>query len=407
MSASLLINPTAMEAGLIAAARARALAPERVAALEAFARTGLPHRRMEGWKWTDLKQALRAELPPADGGAAVIAPSSFAGVDAFEITIMNGAAEWPEDAPAGLRTRAVAAGPLSQAAREHPLANLAAAMTETVLEIHIEGALARPIHLRRIAGGGTSCSRVSFTLADGASATVIESFDGAGRYFANSLVEASLGAGARLTRDVLQDGSDDGVEASVWVARLAEGAVFHQMALLLGAKAARMEARLGLEGPGCEVDFRGAAALSGARHADLTTHVAHQAPDATTRQLHKSVLRDRARGVFQGKFLVARGAQKTDAQMQARALLLSEEAEIDHKPELEIYADDVQCAHGAAAGALDGDALFYMRQRGVDEAAARALLVEAFLAEIFENPERVNIAEILRRRLRRWLEDAS
>ncbi|GAB4524974.1 MAG: Fe-S cluster assembly protein SufD [Amphiplicatus sp.] len=407
MSASLLINPTAMEAGLMAAARARALAPEQAAAFEAFARTGLPHRRMEGWKWTDLKQALRAELPLADGETAVIAPSSFAGVDAFEIAVMNGAAEWPDDAPAGVQVRAVAPGPLSQAAREHPLASLAAAMAQSVLEIRIEGAVARPIHLRRIAGDGASFSRVAIALADGASATLIESFDGAGRAFANSLVEATLGAGARLTRDVLQDGSDDGVEASVWIARLAEGAAFHQTALLLGAKAARMETRLDLAGPGCEVDFKGAAALSGARHADLTTHVAHQAPGATTRQIHKSVLRDRARGVFQGKFLVARGAQKTDAQMQARALLLSQAAEIDHKPELEIYADDVQCAHGAAAGALDADALFYMRQRGLDEAAARALLVEAFLAEVFENPERVNIAEILRCRLRRWLEDAS
>ncbi|MBB5519185.1 Fe-S cluster assembly protein SufD [Amphiplicatus metriothermophilus] len=407
MSASLLINPTAMEAGLMAAAKARAAGPGQAAALKAFARTGLPHRRMEGWKWTDLRQALRAELPPADGEAAVIAPSSFSGVDAFEITIMNGAAEWPDDAPEGLSVRLVeGGGPAPAVARDHPTGNLAVAMCDRIVELRIGKTVARPIHLRRIAGGGASHSRVAVIVEEGAGATLIESYDGAGRYFANSLTEIDLGRGARLTRDILQDGSDDGVEAALCAGALAEGAAFHQLALLLGGKTVRMETRLALEGAQAEVDFRGASILSGARHADLTTHVAHHAPGSTTRQLHKSVLRERARGVFQGKFLVARGAQKTDAQMQARALLLSEAAEVDHKPELEIYADDVQCAHGAAAGALDADALFYMRQRGLDEKTARALLVEAFLGEIFDRPERVNIAEILRRRMRCWLESA-
>lgn len=400
MSRTLLINPTAMEAGLVALAEARGRTP----AFEAFAMTGLPHRRMEAWKWTDVRGALRAGLAPA-AESEVIAPSSFAGVDAFEIVLMNGVAEWRGPPPDGLAVERRAPGEaLGGEAAAHPMANLAAAMAGETLDIRVTGAVARPIHLRRIAGAGASYNRVRIVLADKAAATLIESYDGAGAYFADSLTEATLAAGARLTRDVLQDGSDDGVETALFTATLAAGAAFRQLALLLGGRLTRMETRLQLAGEGAEVDFRSAAILSGARHADLTTHVAHDATGGTTRQLHKSVLRDRGRGVFQGKFLVARGAQKTDAQMQANALLLSDTAEANHKPELEIYADDVQCAHGSTAGALDDEAMFYMRQRGLDAHQARALLVEAFLAEVFDGAERINIAEVLRQRMHAWLE---
>lgn len=403
MSEALLLNPTAMEAGLLASAEARGRSP----AFDAFAKTGLPHRRMEAWKWTDVRGALRAELPASPADGEVIAPSSFSGVDAFEITLMNGAAEWSGSPPEGVSAALVEGGaPLSALAADHPLANLASAFADKILDMRIGGKVARPIHLRRIAGAGASYSRVRITLADGASATLIESFDGAGAYFANSLTEAALGAGARLTRDILQDGSEEGVETALFAASLGAGAAFHQAALLLGGKLARMETRLALEGAGAEVDFKSASILSGARHADLTTHVAHHATGCQTRQIHKSALRDRARGVFQGKFYVARGAQKTDAEMQAKALLLSDMAEASHKPELEIYADDVQCAHGSTAGAIDEEALFYMRQRGLDAHQARALLIEAFLAEAFDGAERINIAEVLRQRMHAWLEAA-
>jgi Fe-S cluster assembly protein SufD len=151
--------------------------------------------------------------------------------------------------------------------------------------------------------------------------------------------------------------------------------------------------------------MRSAAALSGARHADQTSLVAFNAVGGRTRQIHRAALKDRTRGVFQGKFLVARGSQQTDAEMNAGALLLSDAAEANHKPELEIYADDVKCAHGSTAGALDDDALFYMRQRGLSEHAARALLIEAFLGEVFDGLP-AGIEHILRGQLSRWLEAA-
>ncbi|MEX0644353.1 MAG: Fe-S cluster assembly protein SufD, partial [Parvularculaceae bacterium] len=267
----------------------------------------------------------------------------------------------------------------------------------------LPSALAR----NRIAGLGVHNARLSLALDENASATIIESFDGVGAYFSNSLAEVFLAKGARLVRAILQNGSDAGVEASLMAASLAAGAEFHQTALLLGAKAVRLETRLALDGVGAKATLRGASALGGARHADLTSDVRHAALGCTTRQTHKSAIRDRARAVFQGKFLVARGAQKTDAQMTANALLLSDSAEANHKPELEIYADDVQCAHGSTVGALDDDALFYLRQRGLDERAARALLVEAFLNEALEEIAHPGIHNVFHRRMLHWLGSAA
>lgn len=401
MSQVLLINPTAMEAGL--AARAEDLDPERAAAFAAFARTGLPHRRLEGWKWTDLRGALRAPLPPADSSEAVIAPSIFAGVGAFEIVVMNGGAEWSGTPPEGI---SLSRAPTDAAPGEdHPLAYLAAALGgERVILTVADGArIERPVLIRRIAGDGVSQSRLSLSLGASASLTVIESFDGVGGYFSNSLVETDIAADAALSRFVMQDESDDGVETSLWLVRAGARARYSQTGLLFGAKAARVETRIDLRGADARVEFTSAAALAGARHADLTSFVAHNAPGCESRQIHKSALSDGARGVFQGKFLVAREGQRTDARMTARALLLSGDAEANHKPELEIYADDVQCGHGSTAGALDPEALFYMRQRGLDEAQTRALLVEAFLGEVFADIAHPGLHAVYQDQLSRFL----
>ena len=409
MSTTLLINPTAMEAGLIAAGKSRRLSAARAAAFEAFSRTGLPSKRMEAWKWTDLRAFLRENLTPVEPDNDVIAPSIFGGVKPFEITIMNGRAEWEGALPAGVSIAAKPDARLEGLAADLPLANLAGAMSEARLEITIapEARVDQPILVRRIAGPGVHNQRLAVTLGRRAAATIIESFDGVGAYFSNSLSEISIADGAALTRLVLQDGADSGVETSLAVATLGAGAEFHQTALLLGAKAARLETRLSCNGAGAKTSLRGATALSGARHADLTSEARHAAPGCTTRQSHKSAVRDRARAVFQGKFLVARGAQKTDAQMSANALLLSDAAEVNHKPELEIYADDVQCAHGSTAGALDADVVFYLRQRGLDEHSARALLVEAFLNDAFEEIAHPGIHNVFHRRMLHWLGSAT
>lgn len=400
MSRTLLINPTALEAGLIAAAEARKMTPARAAAFEAFARTGLPNRRVEAWKWTDLKAALRKEIAAKAGDNDVIGPSHLVGVDAFEVTIMNGRAEWSGALPAGVSISADDgdAG-LPAHAYAHPAANLAAAMAEKRLMVGVAAGAKpeRAIHLRRIAGPGAHHQRLALRVEDGAEARVIETFDGAGEYFSNSLSEIVVGAGARLDRFVIADGSDEGVETHFSDIDLGEGSRLAQTALLFGARLLRIENAVRC-GAGAEVRLDSAALLSGARHADMTSLVKFEAVGATARQLHKAALDGRARGVFQGKFNVARGAQKTDAKMRAAALLLSETAEADQKPELEIYADDVECAHGSTVGALDKDALFYLRQRGISLDEARALLIEAFVAEVFDGVADDALAAAFRRR---------
>jgi Fe-S cluster assembly protein SufD len=218
---------------------------------------------------------------------------------------------------------------------------------------------------------------------------------------APSLLEADVAGGGAFTRVVLQRGGEALLsEAHV---RLAEGAKFRQIVVAEGAKLVRIETHVSVEGEGAEVELNGIYMVGDGRHADLTSVVTHKAAGASTRQLIKGVARKGGRGVFQGKIHVAHGAQKTDARQHHQALLLEEGAEIDAKPELEIFADDVQCAHGNAIGALDEHQLFYARSRGIPEPEARALLVEAFLAEAIAEDLPEMIREELLGRVRAWL----
>jgi Fe-S cluster assembly protein SufD len=407
MSRTLLLSPSAVEAGLLAAARPRA--PQRAAALKVFAKTGLPHRRMEAWKWTDLRAAL-AEALPEEKEREVVGRSLFAGVPAFEITIMNGEAAWGAPAPAGVEISLIENdGALSPAVADHPLANLCAASAARQLHIVVAAGakVATPIHLRQVSGAGAHHVFAQMRLAPGAEATVLQSFDGAGSYFSNALFGFGLDEGAQLTRLLIQDGSSEGVEASVAGVRVGARARFTQAALLLGAKAARVETRVFCLEESGAVQVASAALLDSARHADQTSLVSLHASGCSASQLHKSALRDRSRAVFQGKFHVTREGRKADAHMSARALLLNEGAEADHKPELEIYADEVQCAHGSTIGALDDEALFYLQQRGLSPAEARALLVEAFVSEVFDAIPDGAAANAFRSRAARFLEPAS
>jgi len=230
--------------------------------------------------------------------------------------------------------------------------------------------------------------------------------DGGFEWLAHELV---LEPGADVTRIVRQIDSDAHEPgAGVWLTkvRLKAGARYRQFVLSEGAKLARVETHVIVEGEGAQVMLNGVYLANSGRHADLTSVIEHKAPGAVTRQLIKGVARKRGRGVFQGKIVVERAAQKTDARQHHQGLLLEEGAEIFAKPELMIYADDVQCAHGNTAGGLDERALFYMRSRGIPEAEARALLIEAFLTETI--PE--GISEALRDELtgsiRNWLAGA-
>ncbi|MES1198693.1 MAG: SufD family Fe-S cluster assembly protein, partial [Pseudomonadota bacterium] len=213
--------------------------------------------------------------------------------------------------------------------------------------------------------------------------------------------EFTLAQGAALTRVVIQSGA--AVSLSTAHVRVGPGARYRQFVLAEGAKLARIETQVEVEGEGAEVELNGVYLCAAGRHADLTSVVAHKVGVGTTRQMIKGVARKGGRGVFQGKIVVERGAQKTDARQYHHGLLLEDGAEIFAKPELMIHADDVQCAHGNTAGGLDESALFYMRSRGVPEAEARALLVEAFLTEAIPEGLPEDLHAELVGRIQAWL----
>ena len=228
---------------------------------------------------------------------------------------------------------------------------------------------------------------------------LVERFEGEG--LQARVREIQVLPGASLTHIVLQ--KDDGVSLSAAHVSVSTGGVFRQIVLAEGAKLARIETHVEIEGEGAEVELNGRYLCAAGRHADLTSVITHAVGGSTTRQLIKGVARKGGRGVFQGKIVVAHGAQKTDARQYHHGMLLEEGAEIYAKPELMIHADDVQCAHGNTAGGLDETALFYMRSRGMPEAQARALLIEAFLAEAIPDELPADIDAELRANISSWL----
>ena len=226
------------------------------------------------------------------------------------------------------------------------------------------------------------------SVGENARLTLVESHEGAAEgYLADVALHIRLADGASLERIVVCDDHPDGVSVVHAEAALGSHARFAQTVLTTGARRQRTETRLHHPGRGAEVRLDGVYLLDDRRHADLTTVVRHEGVGGATSQLTKGVAADQARAVFQGRIVVAHGADKTDARMRHDALVLSDRAEVDAKPELEIYADDVACAHGNTVGALDEEALFYARSRGLPLAAARALLTEAFVAEVVERIE--------------------
>jgi len=327
--------------------------------------SSFPTRRVEAWKYTDLRRVLR-ETPPVSPQSEVTPGGPFAALGGDERAVVNGRCE----GFAGV----VAEGPGEQVAR---------------------------LRFVSTADDAGHQARMTVEVGAGASLLLLESYEGqASGYVSNVSLAITLGAGARLTRVVIEDDAADALSVSVAEVTLGEGAHFAQTVLTTGAKLQRHETRLAHPGEGSEVRIDGLYLLDGSRHADLTSVVSHGGLNGQTLQLTKGVVRDTARGVFQGKIIVQRGADGTDARMGHHALILGDRAEVDAKPELEIYADDVQCAHGNTVGNLDEAALFYMQQRGLPADEARALLTQAFLIEVVDRIEHDGAREVVRE----WLE---
>ena len=216
-------------------------------------------------------------------------------------------------------------------------------------------------------------------------------------------LEVSLAAQAKLVHGKIIESVTEGLHFSRTQVIAQSGAFYDHVSLIAGGELARCEHDIALAGELAEARLYAIIVGRNTQHTDLTGTIRHLAPNTSSRQLCKAVLHDKARGVFQGKIHVAKGAQKTDGYQQCRALLLSDKAEMDAKPELEIFADDVKCSHGTAIGDLDENALFYLRSRGIDAASARALLIEAFVSEVIDACQSPEIANALRHEVSKCL----
>ncbi|MFC7052697.1 Fe-S cluster assembly protein SufD [Hansschlegelia quercus] len=424
---------TAAETGLIDAferARSAQAGGEAARAIreEAFSGVvarGLPNRRVEEWKYTDLRALMREAQPIAEGAteADVSAARSLLPlqeVDALRLVFVNGAfAELLSaiDAPQGvtitpfahaLQSDARAALTLAGAPQGDAAVALNTAFVTSGVTITVAAGtkVARPIHIANVqtGPGHAAYGRVLVTIGEGAEATLIESFSGdSGGHQVNSTVGLTLGDDSKATLIKLQDEGFGTLHLATLAATLGARAELKTVALTAGAAASRQQIYLGFKGAKATADLTGAGFAGARRHLDTTLVVEHDAVGCTSRETFKTALDGEARSVFQGKIVVRPGAQKTDGKMMAKALLLSEGAEADAKPELEIFADDVVCGHGATVGALDDELLFYLMSRGLPKVEAEALLVQAFVGEVLESIEIEPLREALVARSERWL----
>ncbi len=356
---------------------------------------GLPTQRAESWKYTSLSALKDFAFARANGAASIAVPRenslshALTTNEALVRRYLGKIADAKDDPLATLNTAAMDDGVallLSGETRGEPL------MVTHKMSASSDGLAAHPRNL--------------IVLQKGASAVLVERFTGSGRYLTNPLTEIALEDGAKLTHIRLFDDDAAAFNLSHTRARVGRDASYTTYILATGGALVRDEIRVDLVEPGAETTLNGVYLARGQQHSDHTTVIRHSAPHTTSRELFKGALDGEARAVFQGCIYVAKGADGTDGQMTNKTLLLSDKAEIDTKPQLEIYADDVKCAHGATAGELEEDALFYMRARGIPEKQARALLIEAFLAEVVEDVPG-DAGEAMRQAISAWMKEAA
>ncbi len=409
----------------------RAGAPAFAGALRArgrarFAALGFPTTRSEDWKYTNLAPLARQTFTAAPaangavtGAAAALVAAARLGVG-IELVFVNGryAADLstPAPLPAGVVVASLAATLAAQPGLLEPhlgrLADLeadgmaalnSACVEDGAVVVLPDGvALDAPVHCLFVSTPGdaptVSHPRTLIVAGAGSRATVIERYVGAGVYWTNAVTEIALGAGADLIHHRVQGEDERAFHLAALAAAQGADSQFTSHVVSFGAALSRGDLATRFDAAGAACRFDGLYVADGAQHVDHHTTIDHRQPRGVSRELYKGILGGRASGVFNGKVLVRPDAQQTDAQQMNRTLLLSDDAQIDTKPQLEIFADDVKCSHGATIGQLDEDAIFYLRGRGIGAADARRLLIHAFANELVE---RVAVAP-----LRRQLETA-
>jgi Fe-S cluster assembly protein SufD len=401
----------------------------RAQAFEQFTQRGLPHRRVEEFKYTDLRALLRevapfADAPSADEAkAALKGAKALAGVEALQVPFVNGhfvreAVDFralPENVEIVPLAEALANGhdwlaKLSPVpwANDNPVYQLNTSFMADGVMIRIAGPVETPVHLRFVTAASSAvatATRVLVVVEEGASVTLLEtheSTDGA-NHQPNDVVELIAGDRTNVQHVRVNLEGDKALALSTLAAKIGGEAVFNSINVVAGASTSRHQVFAILDGENTNLRVNGATMLKGSQHGDSTLIVEHGAPHCESRELFKTVVDNEATGVFQGKIIVPHHAQKTDGRMMSAALLLEEGASMNNKPELEIFADDVQCAHGATCGQLDEDLLFYLLARGLPKKEAESLLVQAFLGEALEFVENETVRGALVETVESWL----
>ena len=407
-----------------------AVGAQRQAAFDVFAREGLPYRRVEEWKYTDLRALMRDAKPlaiPPDAASKARAKKAGAMVGDVEtrrLVFVDGVFV-PELSDTAGPEAGLEVGTLADAfatsvpiigahlGKLAPVNDVAVALNTAfmgdgaVIRIGASATIERPLHLIFVASEKPAATfvRSLVVVEPGARVMLIESHEGppGSDYQANAALELFVGDGAHVDYvKIIAEGAE-ALHVSTLAAAIGGKARFNAFTFIAGGAVVRNQLFLNFDGEETVAGIRGATLIRGRQHADTTLVANHIARGCQSRELFKAVLDGEAHSVFQGRIIVKPGAQQTDARMMTQALLLSERAEADNKPELEIFADDVQCGHGATAGALGEELKFYLMARGIPAAEAEALLIQAFLGEAVEGIEHAGLREALTEQIAAWL----
>ena len=381
---------------------------KRQAAADQIGR-GLPTRRVESWHYTDLRRLLsKVTAFTQVSGAAALEPL----LEGSTVLPVLGGKAGASQSVAGVTIAPLANGladgryadRLAVAETDDTVGAINAAFVADGFSLDIEAGaeIEQPIELQNVHSGGHVHSRFVAKAGEGAKAVIVERQTGSGSALVSSVSELEVADGAEILWIILQEQPEEADHLAQFKANIAGNAKLTLFIMNIGAKLARQEVRVRMDGEHSQFHLRGANLLAGDTHSDITMVLDHAAPDTYSTETIRNIVSGKADGVFQGMIRVAQVAQKTDAKMACNTLLLSDEGSFSTKPELEIFADDVVCGHGATITEIEKDHLFYLMARGVDEKSARGLLVKAFLAEVIEELDNEQVIEVLEAKLDRW-----
>ena len=408
------VTPLKTSAELALIAQGAGLPVARQSSFGRFTEAGLPHRRIEAYHYTELRALLKDAPPLAQASGSAPSDVVFGNLDAMVVSIVDGHFIGDVNASlAGVTIALQSDAPDDGLAKDSvfpesgdPIIALNAAFVDRTLKISVApgAALEKPIHLRFVTTAAVlAYTRAIVNVADGAKVTLIETHEGVAGALANSVVEFAVGNDVQLDHVRINLVDKAATLLTTLGGRMGARSTVSSGNFVTGSALSRHQVFLRFEGEGSTATISGASLLNERQHVDTTLVVDHAVPECVSREHFAHVLDGEATGVFQGKIIVRPHAQKTDGKMMSRAVLLMDGATMNNKPELEIFADDVQCGHGATVGALDDDLLFYLRARGLPKPEAEALMLQAFVGEALEMIPYEGVRETLEGLTESWL----